>query len=92
MKIKKFILNWLNSGDNNVEILKDPGITQERESLDDHRCLNFKVWFAQGGQVIQTRRYDHHKDKLFTSLYVIHDNESLGDKLNEIIIKESLYQ
>jgi hypothetical protein len=90
MKIKNFIRKWLNSDDKVPQL--ESNSVEEDLSPDDRKCIHFKVWFAQGGQVIQTRRYDSIKDRLYTAMYVIHDNENIGEKLNEIIIKESLYQ
>lgn len=89
MGIRKFIRNWLYQ-DNEGPVAE---ISSDDVSPypDSDKSLQFKIWFAQGGRVIQTRRYDRHKDQLFTNMYVIHDSQNIGDEIDKIIVKESLY-
>jgi hypothetical protein len=59
--------------------------------LDDQgRGMNFTVYSASGGKVIQIRTYDERTDRHSSSLYVITDKEDLGEELGLIITKESL--
>lgn len=86
MNIKKFIRNWLYS--NSIEV-SSPVPSIDEPEMD--KSIQFKIWFAQGGRVIQTRRYDSHKDKVYTNMYVIHEEHNMGQELENIILKESLY-
>ncbi len=52
--------------------------------------LNFTVYPATGGKVIEFRRYDPRTDRHDTNLYVVTDREELGEELGQIITKESL--
>lgn len=52
--------------------------------------LNFTVYGANGGKVIQIQSYDPHTDKSTTALHIITDNENLGEELGLIITRESL--
>lgn len=87
MTIKKFIKNWLFSND--VEASSTPQPYNDVPEAD--KSIQFKIWFAQGGRVIQTRRYDLQQDKIYTSMYVIHEDQHVGQELEKIILKESLY-
>jgi hypothetical protein len=57
---------------------------------DHDRCLNFKVWFANGGKVVQTNRYDRHKDRSQTSMYVITADQDFGKEIDKIVTMENL--
>jgi len=52
--------------------------------------LNFVVYSATGGKVIEVKSYDTRTDRWNASLYVITDKENLGEELGQIITKESL--
>lgn len=57
---------------------------------DQSRGMHFSVFTATGGKVVQLTTYNSHTDKSSTALYVVTDNEDLGEELNMIICKESL--
>ena len=59
---------------------------------DGMNGLNFTVFSATGGKVIQLRTYNHHNDTGRTSLYVITDKDDFGEELGMIITRESLSQ
>jgi len=52
--------------------------------------MNFNVYPATGGKVIEFRTYDPVRDTSRISLYVITDREDLGEELGQIITRESL--
>jgi hypothetical protein len=57
---------------------------------DGANGMNFVVYSATGGKVIQFSTYDPRTDRSNTNLYVITDKEDLGEELGQIITKESL--
>jgi hypothetical protein len=57
---------------------------------DYSRGMNFTVFNAAGGKVIQISTYNQRTDQMVTNLHVIMDNEDLGEELALIITKESL--
>ena len=65
-----------------------PRITRAHR-IDQHG-LNFTVYTADGGTVIELRRYDHRKDDHEHKLFVIHDDSDLGKELDRIITMEAL--
>ena len=52
--------------------------------------MNFTVYNATGGKVIQMRAYNPNTDQSRSTLYVITDKEDLGQELGQIITVESL--
>ena len=61
-----------------------------RDMADSINGMNFTVYNATGGKVIQLSSYDSRTDSNRTSLYVITDQENLGEELAQIITRESL--
>jgi hypothetical protein len=60
-------------------------------SIDGHTGgMNFTVYSATGGKVVQIRTYDPRSDIARSTLYVITDKEDLGQELGHIITVESL--
>lgn len=59
---------------------------------DGANGLNFTVFSATGGKVVQLRTFNHHTDSSRTSLYVITEKDDLGEELGMIITRESLSQ
>ena len=56
----------------------------------DSPGMNFTVYRANGGHVIETRVYDRHKDRNNMGLHVITDDKDLGDEIGKIITFENL--
>ena len=57
---------------------------------DEENCIHFKMWNAYGGKVIQTHRFDRIKDKVHRSMYIITDNQDIGQEIGKIITMEAL--
>lgn len=54
------------------------------------RALQFTVYVANGGRVVETRRYDKKNDRNTTGLYVINNDADFGKEIDKIITMESL--
>jgi hypothetical protein len=52
--------------------------------------MNFTVYRANGGHVIETRSYDRHKDRNNMGLHIITDDKDIGDEIGKIITFENL--
>ena len=60
-------------------------------SIDQpERAIQFTVYQANGGRVIETRRYDRQKDRHTTGLYVITSEMDFGKEIDKIITMENL--
>ena len=52
--------------------------------------MNFTVFSAAGGKVVQFNTYDLARDRSETRLYIVTDKDDLGEELAQIITRESL--
>jgi hypothetical protein len=52
--------------------------------------LNFKVYSAVGGKVVEFRRYDRHKDRNDTTTYIITNDQDFGERIAKIAMIENL--
>ena len=52
--------------------------------------LQFKVYNAIGGKVVEFSRYDRHKDRAFHDIYIIGKDEDFGAKIAKIAMLEVL--
>ena len=54
-----------------------------------HR-MNFTVYRANGGMMVEYNRYDDRKDQHYCELHIVHPDQDLGEALGKIITFESL--
>jgi hypothetical protein len=52
--------------------------------------LQFKIYNAIGGKVVEFSRYDRHKDRQFHDIYIIGKDEDFGTKIAKIAMLEVL--
>jgi hypothetical protein len=78
--LKRKLRNWINDYDNET-------VLKLTASCD---VLNFRVFSAVGGQVVEFRRYDRKTDRSDTSTYIIHKEDDFGDKISKIANLELL--
>ena len=63
--------------------------TVSERNLSSHG-MNFTVFRANGGHVIETRIYDRKRDENSMNLHVITDDKDLGEEIGRIITFEHL--
>ena len=85
LTLKQRFRNWLN-GD---EYGEDVPQLVEADRLSSEG-MRLQVYKASGGYVIETRSYDHHKDRNFHTMHVITEDQDLGDALGKIVMMEAL--
>ena len=69
---------------------KPMAIANIGHSLNSDRGINFTVYRASGGTIIETSFYDNIKDRNFRGLYVITDDQDVGYEIGRIITMETL--
>lgn len=95
-KLLRRIVKWAISSDHDAtqEVSSYQGNsvkTRGASSIGDgNNGMNFTVYSAIGGKVIQFTTYDPIRDKGYSNLYIVTDREELGEELGQIITKESL--
>ncbi len=94
-----FIAKWLlkklkdENAMNQANLVSAKGlqISRESPSIDQpDRAIQFTVYTANGGRVVETRRYDRQKDRNTNGLYVITSDQDFGKEIDKIITMEFL--
>ena len=62
----------------------------EAQMCDAEPILNFRVFSAVGGQVVEFRRYDRKTDRSDTTTYIITKDQDFGEKISKIANMEML--
>jgi hypothetical protein len=91
---KKCVEAWNSRNDIEAEVApsihgKNLATVRSSQSIDSPG-MNFTVYRASGGHVIETRTYDRHKDRNNHGLHIITDDKDLGDEIGRIITYENL--
>lgn len=74
-----------------VSMKQSRGLQVGPPSLDQpERAIQFTVYVANGGRVVETRRYDRQKDRHTNGLYVVTNDMDFGREIDKIITMESL--
>ena len=58
--------------------------------VDSDPTLQFKVYNAIGGKVVEFSRYDRKLDRSYHDIYIIGKNEDFGEKIAKIAMLETL--
>jgi hypothetical protein len=74
-----------------VDRLSNSLISKGPPSIDQpERAIQFTVYVANGGRVVETRRYDKKTDRNTNGLYVVNNDANFGHEIDKIITMESL--
>lgn len=60
------------------------------DDFGNAKNINLNVYYATGGLVIKSYKYDHKTDRSHNSLYIIREEQDLANELSRIITVESL--
>ena len=88
--LKRKLRNWINDYDSEVSMKLTAGRDAEAQMCDAEPILNFRVFSAVGGQVVEFRRYDRKTDRSDTSTYIITKDQDFGEKISKIASMEML--
>ena len=64
--------------------------TISSRDVNSDPTLQFKVYNAIGGKVVEFSRYDRQKDRNFHDIYIIGKDEDFGEKISKIAMLEVL--
>ena len=91
--IKKWLYNWLNSVNDTRKMARLESADQplvSSSSRIEARGMNFSVYRANGGYIIEHRVYDRKTDRSDNSLHIITDEKDLGEEIAKIITFENI--
>ena len=91
--LKNKVIKWVRDDWNEVNEKNSIAIRSrdvEAQMCDAEPILNFRVFSAVGGQVVEFRRYDRKTDRSDTSTYIITKDQDFGEKISKIASMEML--
>jgi hypothetical protein len=59
-------------------------------NVDSNPTLQFKVWNAVGGRVVEFARYDDRHERTHHSVYIIAEDQEFGSRIAKIATMEAL--
>ena len=87
--IRNWIRNYFVNFDCDRELRPTLEVDSDGPRLQSNG-MRFQVYKASGGFVIETSHYDRRKDERNHNMYVVNEDEDLGNKIGQIITMESL--
>ena len=98
--LKRKLFDWVAQGEElQDEINKNNWMSESSVSgrvyedchtPDVDPTMNFKVYNANGGKIVEFRQYDRVKDQSQNKLYVIGEDEDFGDAIKKIAMMHLL--
>ena len=96
--IKRMVVKWVREDwDNARNIVQQDCYPTTKNSIgintrdvNSDPTLQFKIYNAIGGKVVEFSRYDRQKDRHFHDIYIIGKEEDFGEKIAKIAMLESL--
>ena len=64
-------------------------ISTAGRDVNSDPTLQFKIYNAIGGKVVEFSRYDRKQDRNFHDIYIIGKNEDFGEKIAKIAMLEA---
>ena len=92
---KRMVINWVKDDWNGTRLEQDcyptpkNSITGSRDIGSDV-SLQFKVYNAIGGKIVEFSRYDRQSDRAEHQIYIIGKDEDFGEKIAKISTFEVL--
>ena len=100
--IKRMVVKWVREDWDNASREQDCYPTPQlgrgnpistisgRTNVDSEPTLQFKVYSAVGGKIVEFSRYDPKSDRTDRQIYIIGKDEEFGEKIAKISTLEAL--
>ncbi len=82
---------WNNAQEREVVVGNSIGII-EGNSMRSEPVLNFTIYNAIGGKIVEFRYNDRKTDRTHTQMYIIGKDEDFGEKISKIATLEVMKQ
>lgn len=86
--LKRRLRNWLNEpncdGSNKVVSIR------ETDYVEADPIINFRIFSAQNGKILEFSKYDKAKDRHERSVYIINKDEDVAEKVGKCLSLELL--
>ena len=87
--LRRKIRNFLND-DGSEKSPDRPMLVAREDDFGSSKNLNLNIYYATGGVVIKSYKYDNKTDRSHNSLYIIREDQDLATELSRIVTVESL--
>ena len=87
--LKRKLRNWI-MDDEPVKMIGASIAVREADSVESEPVLNFKVYSAVGGKIVEFRRYDRQRDRSDNQTYIITNDQDFGERIAKIATMESM--
>ena len=94
---KKMVVRWVredwNNSSKNSSLMSSGSQVISREEascVESEPVLNFKVYSAVGGRIVEFRKYDRNRDRNETQTYIITNDQDFGERIAKIATMENL--
>jgi hypothetical protein len=94
-RIRRWIVDWLHC--NNIKQLSEApmqtisqAVTRSSMDIDNERSLNFNIFSAHGGRIVEVSKYNRQTDRATKNLYIITPEQEFGREIEKIITMECL--
>jgi hypothetical protein len=88
--LKKKIHNWASEDWENASKVEEDCSTSVRSRRFDQQGMNFTIYSANGGYVMEYASYDRRTEERTASLHIIPSDQDLGQSIAYIITLEML--
>ena len=85
---KRKLAKWVNEYNNEPKPSRELVLSADSESVGSEPILNFKVFPAVGGRVVEFRYYDRKMDRSHTTTYIITNEQDFGERISKIATLE----
>lgn len=86
---KKCKQAWENRQDEPIGVSISSAKVRRDSSLEANG-MNFSVYKANGGYIVEYRQYDRQRDRQDNKLHIVNEDQDLGAELGKIISFEAL--
>ena len=90
LKLRNWVMSARDSREEVYQTSKLASSTISGRDVNSDPTLQFKVYNAIGGKVVEFSRYDRQKDRNFHDIYIIGKDEDFGEKISRIAMLEVL--
>jgi hypothetical protein len=91
--LKKLVVKWVQeaqeerySNSKGILVAKDV----DSNSVNDEPILNFRIYSAQNGKIIEFQKYDRKTDRNDKSVYIVEKDKDLSEYVNKCLSLELL--
>lgn len=92
--LKRKVIQWVREDwENQTKKHSEKGLVVHSEGInrpDEEPILNFRIYSATNGQILEFRRYDRKSDSNHTVMYIIEKDRDIGEYVNKCLSLEML--